>query len=681
MSYLQPNNSENLAARITDKGRKKIAQGDFNISYFQIGDSEFDYGFFVFDGITNSGQKVLTPMDKDSQVKYPYKVSQSTVTGTTYGIPMQSSLTETLRNNVGPAGYVSEYVVYNGVTLSGTTVECDWTTVDYSAIDGTSYLTVSDGSIFNNCEYITIYFNTLTGSNNVIKAPATSLVYKLLASPSGNTLNLDRNMPDLSTLNGTVTIIRNDCDFPGIVTCNEVVDVTAQQDPWIYNTVWSQNPAGLDPVSTEVDEKLSGYTSNAYVSSKEYFGYNTSSGQTSNISTTIVNSFGDIIIVSPEEQHSLGILHYSKSSEMSIDPWLTFKYEDYIDSTLIGSDYFEIYIPFFYYERNSGSTIGARFFMDTIDYYINSSAIDTRNNQMKYRYLIDEFNNRVGKIFVNHKVIVFDDQEIIAALDYKSNRRYTLPIPRISLVPIDVKCETYVGSAQPLLGTTGETIFVTYVLEYSGDTALNGLACNHYNKIDATSGSNDVSIKFNTEDFRFMQPSLALSGSTIGYIADTFKILVQKVDTGDRPDPMLWRQVDVTSEIPNHTYGNLIDPANLRGARFIITYSDYDSASIYAMADPDVWDTSTSPEFGDEQPFTGSIKVTRATDLEVMRYLINLPSTDFMTTQNPSYVTGLPKRITEIALLDDNKEVMVIAKAASPIVRTGTQVLAVKIDI
>ena len=53
MSFLQENNSGNLAARLTNKGRKKIAQGDFNISYFQIGDSEFDYGFSIFDGDVN----------------------------------------------------------------------------------------------------------------------------------------------------------------------------------------------------------------------------------------------------------------------------------------------------------------------------------------------------------------------------------------------------------------------------------------------------------------------------------------------------------------------------------------------------------------------------------------------------------------------------------------------------
>lgn len=683
MSYLLPNNTENLAARITHKGRKKIAQGDFNISYFQIGDSEFDYGFSMFDGITNSSQKVLRCLDKDSQVKYPYKVSESTLTGTTYGIPQQSSLTDTIKNEIGAAGYVSEYIPFNNISQVGTRVECDSDEVDITALDGTADLVVPDATTFLNTEFITIYMGVLVGVDTVIPADATTLVYRVSGvTISSNTLHLDRNMPNFSGLTGTATIIRNSCDFPYTDVCNEQIVVEGQQDPWTLSTIWSRNPVGLSETDINIDELLSGYTSNAYVSSKEYFGYNLSAGQLSNTSTTITNSFNENIIVPPEEQHSLSILHYTKAGDILTNPWLTFKYEDYIDHTTEGSDYFEIYIPFLYYDRIDGG-IGARFFMDTTDYYINSSATDTKINQMKYRYLLDELGNRVGKIFVNHKVVVFDDQEIIAALEYKSNRRYTLPIPRISLVPTDSKCGVGGDMLYPLLtGTTGETVFVTYLLQYTGDTALSGAtACNYYCKITGSSVSGDISIKFNDSDFKYLKNDF--NYVTSGYCADKFSILVQKVETGEQPTPTDWKIIDFTDQIPNHTVGDLISRDNMRGTRFIITNQDYEDASIYVMGDPDVWDTSTSPEFGDEQPFTGSIKVTRATDVEVMRYLINLPSTDFMTTQNPTYDLTLapPKRITEVALLDDNKDVMVIAKASSPIVRTGTQVLAVKIDI
>jgi hypothetical protein len=43
-------------------------------------------------------------------------------------------------------------------------------------------------------------------------------------------------------------------------------------------------------------------------------------------------------------------------------------------------------------------------------------------------------------------------------------------------------------------------------------------------------------------------------------------------------------------------------------------------------------------------------------------------------------VTGLPKRITEIALLNENKEPLVSGKLAKPLERTGNQVFSVRID-
>ena len=107
MSFLNSNNSEFLSARITKKGRQSIAEGNFNIKYFQIGDSEFDYS------TTLTNQKVFSPFDKEGGVKYPYKLDTSD-TVTTYGTPI-SNYTEPvpLRNAMNPAGFVS----YSNVPL------------------------------------------------------------------------------------------------------------------------------------------------------------------------------------------------------------------------------------------------------------------------------------------------------------------------------------------------------------------------------------------------------------------------------------------------------------------------------------------------------------------------------------------------------------------------------------
>ena len=63
-----------------------------------------------------------------------------------------------------------------------------------------------------------------------------------------------------------------------------------------------------------------------------------------------------------------------------------------------------------------------------------------------------------------------------------------------------------------------------------------------------------------------------------------------------------------------------------------------------------------------------------------MNFLINLPSSQFTETQNPTYTIGDTKKITEITLLNSNKEVYVVGKTAKPLTRSGTQVYALKLD-
>jgi hypothetical protein len=136
--------------------------------------------------------------------------------------------------------------------------------------------------------------------------------------------------------------------------------------------------------------------------------------------------------------------------------------------------------------------------------------------------------------------------------------------------------------------------------------------------------------------------------------------------------------------LPNHTAGNIINPSNLVDYSFQVTFDMYDNDTTIFDLESYIGDIpnqpSTSPQFGDEQPFPGSIKLVRAMDIEKMNFLVNLPASQFNVTQNPTYTTGQDKRITEVALLNENKEVLAIGKTANPVKRSGTQVFAVKID-
>ena len=275
MSFLDSANSEFLSARITQKGRNSIAKGDFNIEYFQIGDSEFDYNstFSTLTGRTTH-QKVFSPFDKETGIKYPYKIDSS-VSGTTYGTPVQRSSTDTIRNVMGPAGFISEYNEFDSCTGVSTTVQCETQEINITALTGGTSIQVLTGTSFQNCEYITVVFDRFCSLTPTVTGKTSSLIYRI-ESISGNTLNLDRNTPDFTALTGQIQVVCNKCEveYP-----NEVlgeclpspIDTLDQQNPWTLNIVWDKKPTGADVGGT--NESLSGYVSNRFVSTKEFLGY------------------------------------------------------------------------------------------------------------------------------------------------------------------------------------------------------------------------------------------------------------------------------------------------------------------------------------------------------------------------------------------------------------------------
>ncbi len=711
MSFLNNDNAQYLSARITQKGRKAIAKGNFQINYFQVGDSEFDYStaFSSFTGGTQPNEKVFSPFDKETGVKYPLRLNVND--DSTYGNPVQQSTTYTIKNEMGPAGFVSNYIPDN------TTIECETFTLTSGSINGSNTITIPNsvsGSYFASGSYITLALGQLYGEIPTISSSFNSFNYKI-TSKTGNTLTLDRNLPNLTgSLSLTGTVISNECEleYPieseiAPVCLPTPIDPSQQLNSWTLNTIWSQQPIG----GTTSDETLSGYTSNVFVSTKERLGYS-STGQTfvpfeglstssisitgftnENYGTSFVNSQDEVIELLPSEQRCIAIIHYSELGDVINDPERFFKYDDYISTSITNNiatdndgeyitdlEYFEVYIPFLLYHRSTSQN-GSLFTMDSVDYYVKSTK--NADSVLPFRYLLDENDIRVGKVFYNNKIVVFDDQELVATLDYRSNRKYTLPAPKVYATPSDT-----IGSSS-MLSTTGQTVWLTYMMTFTSNQTLNALPCNYFNKV-RLGGTDDgcfpaipsqISFKFGDE-FNFLKT--ALNDVSNGFVANKIYALVQRVENiTSLPSSDSWKYIDVTSQI-----NGVFNKQNLLNTTFTINYSEYSGATSFNLethmtsVNSDYLGTTSSttqPQFGDEQPFPGSIKLVRATDIEQMNFLINLPSNAFVTSQNPTCSSCTPV-ITEVQLLDSNKEPLVVAKAPLPIKRLGTQVLSVKLD-
>ena len=253
-------------------------------------------------------------------------------------------------------------------------------------------------------------------------------------------------------------------------------------------------------------------------------------------------------------------------------------------------------------------------------------------------------------------------------MSYKSNRNWTLPAPKLSLLVPNALDN--IPDDNGLLGSENEFLYVTYRFNSSGFT--DSLHSNYYPKIQGpqscfTSQRQDVAVKFG-EEFPFLKQCCFK-----GFNADEFEILVQKV-TGSttQPNPAQWRKIDFTDQLSGTTIDGLLTESGLTSSTFIIRDNMYNNAPIYNLNDYiKIPQTNQSDllNFGDEYFFYGNIHTDIQATIYVMQYLCNLSSTQFTDTSNPTWKKGTTSYITEVGLYDVNKDLVVISKQQSPVIR------------
>ena len=96
--------------------------------------------------------------------------------------------------------------------------------------------------------------------------------------------------------------------------------------------------------------------------------------------------------------------------------------------------------------------------------------------------------------------------------------------------------------------------------------------------------------------------------------------------------------------------------------------------SLANVSNPDILN------FGDEYFFYGSLETDITATIYEMRYLVTLGRNQFTNTSNPTWTSGTTSYVTEVALLNDQKELMVVSKLQSPEKRQGIQQFVVKLD-
>jgi hypothetical protein len=171
----------------------------------------------------------------------------------------------------------------------------------------------------------------------------------------------------------------------------------------------------------------------------------------------------------------------------------------------------------------------------------------------------------------------------------------------------------------------------------------------------------------------------------LGFYGNRFEILAQKVVTGTRPDSTKWKVIDFTPLISGTSINGYLTQNGITGSTFIISNENYNVAPYYNLntfipLTPN-GNVGAKLNFGDEYYFYGAFETDIQATIYEMKYKINLSSSEFQVSTNPSWTQGTTSYVTEIALLDENKDILVMSKLQSPTIRQGTQQYVIKIDL
>jgi len=740
MSYINKQSTTLVRVKLTDIGREQLAKGQLTFANYMIGDSEVDYNYvkgwsefvpnigastgeFWFpeaDGniVKNIYSKVLRPKD-DNPFFSSFLLNQSNQF--IFPLNQQSNIQLVkgiVTNQADDRGFFSGSTVDSGlVAQTNSNFILEQGTINLNKFSGTTdYTTFTQGVLTLNTpltatsvnDYIIFRFSNPTLGNvtgSTMTSATINTVYNI-TNISGSTIQVDRVLPTLSAYSGTIityyTLPGGDDPMDtyygasslsaywnsGTLSFQNSCDICVDNIPvWNMNNVWTENPAGLYKDSPVNYHENNLFGSEQFVGTKQYLGYNRE------LTVTNTNSMMDSKSYMDTYNKSISILHYTNSCISNF-----YGEQFYIDQEtgkLLNLD-----IPVMWHRRNnigtgSGTTLGMRFTSDTIRKTLSS------NNDIEYYDLI-EFSGMsvsptlplvVGKVFPQLKIVVIDNEELIAAMSYKSNRNYTLPDLAAELVtPVGGNCTGVLKA--------GESLYLTYWLENVG-TGTTGtttvttpiLPCQRYTVIDnKTNTDKDVQFRIgNLNELPYMRKRESVNYDGFGFFADKFKVLAQVVDktTQNRPLPSNWKVIDFTSTNITVTSGQTISPSlfenqNPNTTGFILTGSLYTGGTTFNLGDE--LDMSTASYYrkmtlGDERLFYGNLRTHIGATIYKTLFNITVDGASIATTSNSTFEFGNDRYVSEIGILDNNQNLVLVGKLSRPIRISDSTTASIELTI
>jgi hypothetical protein len=719
MSYIIKNTSPFVSIKLTQTGREMLSQGKLTFSYFAIGDSEINYEreAIVDANPTNvtlsATSVVMRPFDRQPKLKsfiYPsltgdyYKPVDGSVMSVVKAV-VNNEATERGFFELSGSSYTTktdtEYIIYQQFNSNPSTIIFTGGTqfsIIYSAVTVGDFVLVKHGA--ENGDYL------IPNTND---KPLQNLWYKVEAitvnGPTSATLTVDRNLPDLNSWTGYSQIFiykggevadsfgaNNTTAYwdSGTLSFDSANNITCSDVPvWNMNNVWCETLAGVTGLTrTNLYEDFTKYGSYPYLGTKNpYLGYLCKTTATTETALAF-NCAGPGQSYLDDVSKSISILHYTNNTISNL-------YGEFFYTDAINNKNLSINLPdLMYHRRNgstaSGTTMGMKF-IATGSTYLTTQDIE-------YIELIEDPTflntsatpNVVGRVYPQLKTVVIHNDDIVAAMSYKSNRNWTLP-------ELSATLSSPSGGTSTGVLNTNETMYLTYSLDNIGQTGFtSALPCQSYIKItNNTSSPKDVSFKINETDMLPYMRKKETSTDGYGFYAYNFKLLYQIVsDSMDRPEAGAWKEYDFTTTAITGVAGETIDPKLLENQSplatgFILDVLKGNASTIFNLIDLLNLPPNVSPEklqFGDERFFYGNLSTYIGATIYKTIFDIKVNSSEYVATTNSTRSTDTTTnppniKISEVGIYDTDKNLVCIGKLSTPVALTNGNTIMLELSL
>lgn len=423
MAFIDKKDPVVLNIKLTSKGRELLSQGLLDFSYYVIGDSEIDYDFnskIVADsnvsGYTAFNSSILKPVDKNPSIissiprNYsgdPYNY-MSTVSVSAYSV----------ENSTGSIGFFSNsattYITdSNHVKQPDAMVLNSGVTGGYqiTLVRSTNYGANANEPAIGDLLYIKWGHLYNTDNYNVnSNYPIPNLWYKIANINGGMLANdnlvitVDRLLPDFSNMQNNVKsgvmIYYNTINFSGDTTFN--MTQTEYLDESVISFLQnSQCPTVIFP-----------FWNMTIIYTEEIVGVLQSNLKFTQFKNKSFGGFVSYIQNQSPKYKKLGVIHYTNNSPANV----------YAEGFLLKTP--TLNIPTIMWHNSTGNTLGVTLVASGDSMILTGN---TKSLNTTYYNLCDLSGFVVGKVFLDLKIFVIEDQELLFAMSYKSNRSWTLP--------------------------------------------------------------------------------------------------------------------------------------------------------------------------------------------------------------------------------------------------------------